>query len=130
MGALFTTLAAATPIQETLHVTRYPASIWVLILMQSFLVLPVVLVSIAMLFLHRAQQTGRSLRLLILAVAWSIAALTTACWPLLGTFFRAVDVKILMWLPMGIVIFQQILFLFFAVDLVVFCRNLFYGISS
>ena len=94
--------------------------------MQSFLVLPVVLVSIAMLFLHRAQQSGRSLRLLILAVGWFAAALTTVCWPLVGAFF---DVKILMWLPTGIVICQQILFLLFAVNLVVFCRNMFYGVS-
>ncbi len=37
-------LATTAPIQETLHVTRYPSSIWVLVLMQAFLLLPVVLV--------------------------------------------------------------------------------------
>ncbi len=52
-------LVTTAPIQETLHVTRYPSSIWVLVLMQAFLLLPVVLVSIAMLFLHRANANRK-----------------------------------------------------------------------
>jgi hypothetical protein len=130
LDRLVTGLAATAPIQETLHVTKYPASIWFLVLMDAFLLLPVVLVSVAMLFLHRAQQTRRSLRLFVLAIAWSIAALTTACFPLADLLLPNLNIKMLLWAPISLTIAYQLLFIAFAVDLVAFCRSSFYRIQE
>ena len=122
-------LAVSTPIQETIHVTKYPSSIWVLVLVEIFSLLPVILVSIAMLFLHRSRQTKRSLRLFVLALTWSIVGLAVASLPLLLPLVSKLDLKILAWTPLGLSIIYQLLFIVFAFDLVAFCRNSFYGVD-
>jgi hypothetical protein len=101
-----------------------------LVLVQAFLLLPVVLVSIAMLFLHRAQRTRRSLRLFILAIAWSIAALTTGCLPLVALLLPNLNIKMFLLAPISLTIAYQLLFIAFAFDLMAFCRNSFYRIQE
>lgn len=117
---------AAAPIQETLHVTKYPSSVWLLVLMQAIMLLPAILMSIAMLFLHRAHQTARSLRLFVLAVAWTISALMTMCLPLIFFLLPNFDLRIFPWFPLGAAVLHQLLFIIFALDLLAFCRSSFY----
>jgi hypothetical protein len=123
-------LAVTAPIQETLHVTKDSSATWLLVLMQTFMLLPVVLVWIAMLFLHRAQQTRRSLRLFVLAVAWAITGLTTACLPFVIMLLPNLNMKMFLWVPIGLTITYQLLFIAFAFDLVAFCRSSFYRIQE
>jgi len=126
-------VASDTPIQETLHITKYHSPLaGVLLIAQLVLsLLPIALVVVAMVFLRCSRKTRQTLRLLLLSILWLLLALIghTMPWGWVVLFWR-LNLQMYFGIATGIGLAAQFLFLFFAIDLIALFRNDFYGVTE